>query len=348
MSSGKYRRIDRVVIKPSYKVGCAAICTLYRAVMARGGAAANVSALATEVEAAINAVVRGREEIVRLTLVALLSGGHLLIEDVPGVGKTLLAKSLATAVGGKFNRVQATPDLLPSDITGSSIYQPVDGIWEFHPGPVFANVVIVDEVNRATPRTQAAVLEAMEERQVTVDGVSRALPDPFFLIATQNPREHAGTFPLPDGQLDRFALTTSMGYPSASDEADVLLGRGGVTALDDVTQVITPDRLADAIDTVRGLHVERSVAEYVVALVTASRNNPAIALGASPRAATALLHAAQARAAILGRTHVVPDDVQELAAPVLAHRLVLHDGAGVDAAALVVAELLDRVAVPRR
>ena len=307
-----------------------------------------MSELARDVESAINAVVRGREDVVRLTLVALLSGGHLLIEDVPGVGKTLLAKSLATAVGGKFNRVQATPDLLPSDITGSSIYQPVDGIWEFHPGPVFANVVIVDEVNRATPRTQAAVLEAMEERQVTVDGVSRALPEPFFLIATQNPREHAGTFPLPDGQLDRFALTTSMGYPDPSDEADVLLGQGGIDALADVVQVVTPDRLADAIDAVRALHAQRAIAEYVVALVTASRNHPAIALGASPRAATALLRAAQARAAIVGRDHVVPDDVQSLAAAVLAHRLVLRDGAGVDEAALAVEDLVERVPVPRQ
>jgi MoxR-like ATPase len=312
--------------------------------MAKGA----VNGLAQEVEATINAVVRGRHDVVRLTLVALLSGGHLLIEDVPGVGKTLLAKALATAVGGKFNRVQATPDLLPSDITGSSIYQPVDGIWEFHPGPVFANVVIVDEVNRATPRTQAAVLEAMEERQVTVDGVSRALPDPFFLIATQNPREHAGTFPLPDGQLDRFALTTSMGYPDASDEADVLLGQGGVDALADVVQVVTPDRLADAIAAVRQLHVQRPIAEYVVALVTESRNHPAIALGASPRAATALLRAAQARAAIVGRDHVVPDDVQTLAEPVLAHRLVLRDGAGVDAAGIIVDDLIGRVAVPRQ
>jgi MoxR-like ATPase len=316
--------------------------------MARGAAGAAVDDLARDVEAAINAVVRGRQDVVRLTLIAVLSGGHLLIEDVPGVGKTLLAKSLATAVGGKFNRVQATPDLLPSDITGSSVYQPVDGIWEFHPGPVFANVVIVDEVNRATPRTQAAVLEAMEERQVTVDGVSRALPEPFFLIATQNPREHAGTFPLPDGQLDRFAVTTSMGYPAPADETDVLLGHGGVDALDDVAQVVTPDRLADAIDAVRALHVERSVAEYVVALVTASRNHPAVALGASPRAASALLRAAQARAAILGRTHVVPDDVQCLAVPVLAHRLSLRDGAGVDESARVVEELVARVAVPRQ
>jgi MoxR-like ATPase len=316
--------------------------------MARGAVGAAVGDLARDVETAINAVVRGRDEVVRLTLVALLSGGHLLIEDVPGVGKTLLAKALATAVGGKFNRVQATPDLLPSDITGSSIYQPVDGIWEFHAGPIFSNIVIVDEVNRATPRTQAAVLEAMEERQVTVDGVSRPLPEPFFLIATQNPREHAGTFPLPDGQLDRFAVTTSMGYPAASDEADVLLGQGGVPALDDVVQVVTTDRLADAIDAVRALHVQRAIAEYVVALVTASRAHPAIALGASPRAATALLHAAQARAAIVGRDHVVPDDVQSLAVAVLAHRLVLRDGADADESAPIVEELVERVAVPRQ
>jgi MoxR-like ATPase len=309
---------------------------------------AAVAELVGEVERSVNAVVRGRAEVVRLTLIALLSGGHLLIEDVPGVGKTLLAKSLAIAVGGDFNRVQATPDLLPSDVTGSSVYHPVDGDWEFHPGPIFSNVVVVDEVNRATPRTQAAVLEAMEERQVTVDGVTRRLPDPFFIIATQNPREHAGTFPLPDGQLDRFALTTSMGYPAAADEADVLLGQGGVDALERVTQVISSDHLAAAINAVRGVHVQRAVAEYVVAVVNATRVHPAVSIGASPRASTALLRAAQARAAILGRGHASPDDVQALAGAVLGHRLVLRDGAGSGSAVRLVEQVLDTVAVPRQ
>jgi MoxR-like ATPase len=312
------------------------------------GARADVAEIACDVERTINAVVRGRQEVVHLTLIGLFSGGHLLIEDVPGVGKTLLAKSLAIAVGGEFSRVQATPDLLPSDVTGSSVYQPVTGDWEFHPGPIFANVVIVDEINRATPRTQSAVLEAMEERQVTVDRVTRPLPNPFFLIATQNSREHAGTFALPDGQLDRFALTTSLGYPAAEDEAEVLLGEGGVRALQDVVQVVDADRLGRAIDAVQSVHVQKSVADYVVAIATATRAHPAIGVGASPRASVALLRAAQARAAIDGRTHVVPDDVQSLAVPVLGHRLVLRDGAGFAAGARLVGEIVDTIAVPRQ
>lgn len=311
-------------------------------------AGAATATIARELEATLNSVVRGRAEVIRLTLIALFSGGHVLVEDVPGVGKTLLAKALATAVGGKFNRVQATPDLLPSDVTGSSVYQPDTGAWEFHPGPVFANVVIVDEVNRATPRTQAAVLEAMEEHQVTVDGVSRALPDPFFLIATQNPREHAGTFPLPDGQLDRFAITTSMGYPNPGDETDVLLGDGGAGALGEVTSVLTSDELADVIRTVSGVHVQRSVADYVVAIANATRNHPGVAMGASPRAGKALLRAAQARAAIEGRDHVTPDDVRHLAPHVLGHRLVMRDGAGSGAGHAMAASIVASVAVPRQ
>jgi MoxR-like ATPase len=316
--------------------------------MAIVGARTEVAATARDVEDAINAVVRGREEVVRLTLIALLSGGHLLIEDVPGVGKTLLAKSLALAIGGDYHRIQATPDLLPSDVTGTSVYRPVEGDWEFHPGPIFSNVVIVDEVNRATPRTQSSVLEAMEERQVTVDGVSRALPDPFFLIATQNPREHAGTFPLPDGQLDRFAVTTSMGYPDASHEADVLLGDGGTRVLDTIKPVVAIERVAGAIDAVQTVHVQRAVAEYVVSLVTATRAHPSISIGASPRAANALLRAAQARAAITERDHVVPDDVRSLAVAVLGHRLVLRDGAGSGAGGHLVDEIADTVRVPRQ
>ena len=311
-------------------------------------AIADVAALAEDVAKAVNEVVRGREEVVDLTLVALFSGGHLLIEDVPGVGKTLLAKSLATAVGGRFSRIQATPDLLPSDVTGSSVYQPVKGDWEFHPGPIFANVVVVDEINRATPRTQSSVLEAMEERQVTVDGVSRAVPEPFFLIATQNPREHAGTFPLPDGQLDRFAVTTSMGYPAAEDETAVLLGEGGVAALASVTQLATIDQVADAIEATGRVHVQRALAEYVVAIASATRSHPAIAIGASPRAATSLLRAAQARAAIRNRDHVVPDDVQRLAIAVLGHRLVVRDGTGARTGALVVEDVIESVPVPRQ
>ena len=307
-----------------------------------------VAAIARDVERAVNGVVRGREEVVRLTLIGLLSGGHLLIEDVPGVGKTLLAKSLSLAIGGEYHRIQATPDLLPSDVTGTSVYQPVDGEWVFHPGPIFANVVIVDEVNRATPRTQSSVLEAMEEQQVTVDGVSRPLPEPFFLIATQNPREHAGTFPLPDGQLDRFAVTTSMGYPDAGHEADVLLGEGGTRVLDTIKPVVAIDRVAAAIHAVQTIHVERAVAEYVVAIVSATRAHPSISIGASPRAANALLRAAQARAAIDERDHVVPDDVRSLTHAVLGHRVVLRDGAGSGAGARLVDEIAETVVVPRQ
>jgi MoxR-like ATPase len=267
---------------------------------------------------------------------------------VPGVGKTLLAKSLAASIGGEFRRVQSTLDLLPSDVTGTSVYQPVRGDWEFHRGPIFANVVIVDEINRATPRTQAAVLEAMEERQVTVDGVSRPLPEPFFLIATQNSREHAGTFPLPDGELDRFAVMTSMGYPDAADEAGVLLGQGGADMLDDLRPILEPARLVTMIDAVKTLHVAPSVARYVVELATATRTHPRVAVGASPRASVALVRASQARAAIEGRDFVSPDDVQTLAAPVLGHRMVLRDDVGLDAGAALVDDVVQTVAVPRK
>jgi MoxR-like ATPase len=307
-----------------------------------------VAHTARDLAAQIGAVVRGRDEVVRLALMALFSGGHLLIEDVPGVGKTLLAKSLAASIGGSFQRVQATPDLLPADVTGTSVYQPVRGDWEFHPGPVFANVVIVDEVNRATPRTQAAVLEAMEERQVTVDGVSRALPEPFFLIATQNSREHAGTFPLPDGQLDRFAVMTSLGYPGPADEAGVLLGQGGADALDGLRAIIEVDRLVQMIAAVKTVYVSAAVAGYVVALSSATRAHPKITVGASPRASVALVRAAQARAAMDGRDYVSPDDVQQLAVAVLGHRLVLRDGAGFEAGARLVADVVGTVAVPRK
>ena len=307
-----------------------------------------VAGIAREIEEQISAVVRGRDEVVRLTLVALFSGGHLLVEDVPGVGKTLLAKSLAATIGGKFHRVQATPDLLPADVTGTSVYQPVRGDWEFHPGPVFANVVVVDEVNRATPRTQAAVLEAMEERQVTVDGITRPLPDPFFLIATQNSREHAGTFPLPDGQLDRFAVMTTMGYPGAEHEAEVLLGQGGAERLVGVRAIVEPERLVDIIEAVKTVHVSEAVADYVVQLSTATRSHPAIAIGASPRASVALVRAAQARAAMHGRDFASPDDVQALAVPVLGHRLVLRDGSGFDAGAQLISDVVATAPVPRQ
>ena len=263
------------------------------------------------------------------------------------MAKTLLAKAMAQSVGGSFRRVQGTPDLLPSDLTGVSVYQPASGAWEFRPGPLFANVVLVDEVNRATPRTQAALLEAMEEHQVSVDGATRQLPDPFFLVATQNPLEHAGTFPLPDGQLDRFAIVMHLGYADAASERDVLLGWGGAEALDQLEAVIDTEGLRSARAAVRDLHCESVVADYIVEIATATRNHPEIVIGASTRASLGVLHAAQANAAMRGREFVSPDDIKTVAAPALAHRLILRGGADLKAAAALVQTLLDRVPVPR-
>ncbi|MBV8305809.1 MAG: MoxR family ATPase [Acidimicrobiia bacterium] len=295
----------------------------------------------------LSTVVRGKDDAVRLGVIALLSGGHLLVEDVPGVAKTLLAKSLARSIGGSFRRVQGTPDLLPSDLTGVSVYQPATSAWAFRPGPLFANVVLVDEVNRATPRTQAALLEAMEEHQVSVDGATRQLPDPFFLVATQNPFEHAGTFPLPDGELDRFAVVTELGYADAASERDVLLGRGGADLLDELEAVTDTDALRAAQKAVRAVHCEPSVADYIVAIAAATRSHPEIVIGASTRASLGVLHTAQAHAAMGARPFVTPDDVKAVAGPALAHRVSLSGGADLKAAGALVRAVLERVPVPR-
>jgi MoxR-like ATPase len=293
-------------------------------------------------------VVRGKPEAIRLSLVALLSGGHLLLEDVPGVGKTLLAKALARSIGGTFRRVQGTPDLLPSELTGASVLDASRQGWEFRPGPLFANVVLVDEVNRATPRTQSALLEAMEERQVTVDGITYSLPTPFFLVATQNPFEHVGTFPLVEGQRDRFAVVVEMGHPDATTERELLLGHGGDDALARIGPVTDAHGLAHAIRSVRSVHCEPAVADYVVALAEGTRVDPGITIGASPRASLALLQAARAAAVLAQRSFVTPDDVKSVAAPVLAHRLIPLDGPDLGAATAIVARLLDSVVVPPR
>jgi MoxR-like ATPase len=306
-----------------------------------------VEALGNALLANLSTVIRGKPDALRLGVIALLSGGHLLVEDVPGVAKTLLAKALAQSVGGSFRRVQGTPDLLPSDLTGVSVFQPGPGAWEFRPGPLFANVVLVDEVNRATPRTQAALLEAMEEHQVSVDGSTRPLPDPFFLMATQNPFDHAGTFPLPDGQLDRFAIVMHLGYADPVSERDVLLGRGGAAVLDRLDPVTDTDGLRWARAAVREVHCEPAIADYIVQLATATRTHPEIAVGASTRASVGVLHAAQAHAALDGRGFVTPDDVKAVAAPALAHRLSLRGGPDIKAAAALVLAVLDRVPVPR-
>jgi MoxR-like ATPase len=311
-------------------------------------AAVEAAALAPLLAEQLGRVVRGKPEAIRLSLVALLSGGHLLLEDVPGVGKTLLAKALARSIDGSFRRVQGTPDLLPSELTGASVLDASRQRWEFRPGPLFANVVLVDEVNRATPRTQSALLEAMEERQVTVDGITHSLPAPFFLVATQNPFEHVGTFPLVEGQRDRFAVVVQMGHPDRATERDLLLGHGGDDELARLGPVTDADGLAYAIRSVRSVHCEPAVAEYVVALAEGTRSDPSVTIGASPRASLALLHAARAAAVLAERAFVTPDDVKSVAPAVLAHRLILIGGPDLGAATAIVRRLLDSVAVPPR
>jgi MoxR-like ATPase len=303
--------------------------------------------LAGDLVAALEEVLRGRPEAVNLCVGALLSGGHLLIEDVPGVGKTMLAKALARSVGGSFRRVQATPDLVPGELTGVSMFSKQRDEWRFHPGPLFAHVVLVDEINRATPRTQSALLEAMEERQVTVDGDTHRLPDPFFLVATQNPFEYAGTFPLVEGQRDRFALVVSIGHLPPDAERGLLLGAGGLEALDRLEPVTDVAALKTAIATVHRVHCSPAVAQYIVELGAATRAHPDVRLGASPRASLAVLQAARAHAVMSGRVYVAPDDVKAVAVASLAHRFILNGGEDRPAGIAVVRAVLEAVPVPR-
>ncbi len=301
--------------------------------------------IAGDLFANVTRVLRGKAEQARLALAALMSGGHLLIEDVPGVGKTLLAKALARSVGGTFRRVQGTPDLLPADLTGVTMFRRNSDTWEFQPGPLFANVVLVDEINRATPRTQSATLEAMEEQQVTVDGHTHPLPKPFLLIATQNPFEHAGTFPLVEGQRDRFALVLELGLPGRDAERELLHGRGGMRELDRLTPITDPDSLAAAIREVHRVPVHDAVAEYILDITAATRSHPSVSLGASPRAGLSLLRVAQAHATIAGRAYVAPDDVKRVATAVLGHRIILPAG-DLRAASGVIDEIIGGIAIP--
>lgn len=287
--------------------------------------------------------VLGKRQVVDLALVCVVAGGHLLLEDVPGVGKTTLGLALARAIGGQFRRVQFTSDLLPSDILGATVLDP-EGGYRFRPGPIFANVVLADELNRAPPRTQSALLEAMNERQVSVDGVSHPLPRPFLVIATQNPAELHGTWPLPDSQLDRFLVRTSMGYPDRAAERAVL--RGQARQARDEGPAIAPEVLAEVAAAVETVRVHEEIEDYVLDLVEATRAAPELARGVSTRGAEALLRAARARALLEGRDHLVPEDVWTLAVPVLAHRVLLRAESGSDAAATVVRALRDRVRPP--
>jgi MoxR-like ATPase len=306
-------------------------------------------AMAQRIGTAVESVIDGKAEAIRLALTVLLAEGHLLIEDVPGVGKTMLAKALAKSIDCSVRRVQFTPDLLPSDITGVSAYNQDRREFEFKPGPVFANIVVGDEINRASPKTQSALLECMEERQVTVDGTTHQLMPPFMVIATQNPVEMEGTYPLPEAQRDRFTARISIGYPTAAAELEMLATHGSSSPLDQLKPVATATDVRDLVRAVRGVLVTDQVKQYIIVLANATRKAPELRLGASPRAALHLLRASRARAALHGRDYVIPDDVQALAVPVLAHRLLptteaIYDGKPPEQ---VVARLVADLPLPR-
>lgn len=296
---------------------------------------------------AVEQVVLGRRAAVELTVAAVIAGGHVLIEDVPGSGKTTMARALAQAMGGSFRRVQATADLMPADITGSSVWEPARSAFTFVPGPLFANVVLVDELNRASPRTQSALLEAMDESAVTVDGIRHILPDPFVLLATQNPYEQWGTYPLPEGQLDRFTALVHPG-PNAEDvERQIVREQLVAPTVDSLHAVMKPGELPALRHAVRSVHVAEAVLGYAVAIVGATRSYPGVAIGASTRASIALVRCAQARTILQGRPHVLPDDVKALAVPVLGHRLVLAgDDGGHARGQQVIADIVSRVPAP--
>jgi MoxR-like ATPase len=282
---------------------------------------------AERVVANVERVIVGKHAEVRMALVALLCEGHILIEDVPGVGKTMLAKALSQSIGCSFRRIQFTPDLLPSDVTGLSIFNQKTQEFEFRAGPIMAQVVLADEINRATPKTQSALLECMEERQATVDGISHHMPSPFLVIATQNPIEYEGTFALPEAQLDRFMLRLRLGYPKAMEEIVILDEQKRRHPIEELGQVLDLDELRDMQSGIKEVYVDQAVAEYIVRLVTATREHPDVYLGASPRGSLNLYRAGQAFAALAGRDYVIPDDVKQLAVAVLAHRLIVKSQA---------------------
>ncbi len=308
----------------------------------------NAQAIASRLVDNVEKVIIGKRPAIESTVICLLCQGHLLIEDVPGVGKTMLAKSLAKSVGCTFKRIQFTPDLLPSDITGVSVFNEKTREFEFRPGPILAQIVLTDEINRATPKTQSALLEAMEEHQVTVDGITYLTPKPFLVLATQNPIEYEGTFPLPEAQLDRFLMRVSLGHPAPADEIAILEAQQYVHPIETLEQVVSAEELLEAQEQIKATFVDDLVKEYIVELVGASRKHPDVYLGASPRGSLALFKTAQARAGLDGRDYITPDDIKSLAEATLAHRMIISPAArikNVDSRSLV-DELLRSVPVP--
>ncbi len=296
----------------------------------------------------VETVIQGKRDVIELMVLAMVSEGHVLVEDVPGVGKTQLAKSLARSIDGEFHRIQFTPDLLPSDVTGVSIWERHEGKFEFKPGPIFANVVVGDEINRASPKTQSALLEAMEERQITSDGVTRHLQPPFMVIATQNPLEHEGTYPLPEAQLDRFMMRVIVGYPSREKELEILDTHGVRSTFLDLEAVASLDDVMEMVDIARQVTVSPSVKNYIVDLVEGTRLHPDVMLGASPRSALFLQRIARSRAAASGRDYVMPDDVKSLAGPVLEHRLAMRPEAQMrgETISSIIEDVMGRIRVP--
>ncbi|MBK8048402.1 MAG: MoxR family ATPase [Anaerolineales bacterium] len=307
-----------------------------------------VQSIGNRVAENVRRVIVGKDDEVRLTLLGMLCDGHLLIEDVPGVGKTMLARALALSVGSSFRRIQFTPDMLPTDVTGVNIYNQKTQEFEFRQGPIFAQLVLTDEINRATPKTQSALLEAMEERQVTVDGITHEMPKPFLVLATQNPIEYEGTFPLPEAQVDRFMMRIHLGYPTKQNEVDILNRQSDHHPIQDIQQVVSVAELMQAQRAIRAVYVDDLVKSYIVDIVTTTRDHPDIYLGASPRGSLALFNTTRAWAALNGRDFVLPDDVKYLAEPTLAHRLIVSPSARIKnvTARQVVEDALRHTPVP--